>query len=103
MVVMVSGPDNQAAGIGTVNKTDSAVVLEEQIVGYLSDGRAAGVTVSPYGQQQLMLGRSEAGGTGLALTPAFEVTEAGPKGQQSGVGLVGQSHSCHDIIVIRCI
>jgi hypothetical protein len=51
MVVMVSDPDDQAAGIGAIDETDSTVVLEEQIVGYLSDRRAARVTVAPYRQQ----------------------------------------------------
>jgi hypothetical protein len=50
-----------------------------------------------------MLRGSEARGAGLALAPAFEMPQPSPQGQQPGVNLIGQSHSCHDIILLRCI
>jgi hypothetical protein len=73
MVVLVPGPDDQAGGISAVDESDGAVVLKEQVVGYLADRRPTGITVSTYGQQQLMLGGSEPCSAGLALAPAFEM------------------------------
>ena len=89
MVVVVSGPSDQTRRVGTVDETDGAVVQEEQVVSDLSNGRATRITVSPYRQEQLMLGRREARGTSLALAPTLEMAKPGPQGQQAGVDLIG--------------
>ena len=89
VVVVVSGPSDQTRRVGTVDETDGAVVQKKQVVSHLSNSRATRITVSPYGQQQLMLGRRESRGTSLALAPALEMAKPGPQGQQSGVDLIG--------------
>jgi hypothetical protein len=73
MVVVVPGPADQTCRVGAVDEADGTVVLEEQVVGHLADGRAPGVPVPAYRQQELMLGRRQTGGTGLAFAPALEV------------------------------
>ncbi len=102
VVFFVAGPDDETGGVGPIDKADGAVVVKEQVVGHLTDGRAPEIVMSPYSQQELMLGRREAGGPGLTLAPAFEMPKPGPQGQQPGIVLVGHTHSCHDIILIRC-
>jgi hypothetical protein len=73
MVVLVPTPDDKAGGVSAVDESDGTVVLKEQVVGYLADSRPAGITVSTYCQQQLMLGGSEPRSAGLALAPSFEM------------------------------
>jgi hypothetical protein len=89
MVIVVSSPSDQTCRVSTVDEPDGAVVQKEQVVRDLSNSRATRITVSPYRQQQLMLGRREARGTSLALAPTLEMAKSGPQGQQSGVDLVG--------------
>lgn len=88
MVIVVSGPSDQTRGVGTVDEADGAVVQKEQVVSDLANSRATGIAVSPYRQQQLMLGRREPRSTSLALAPTLEMAKPGPQGQQSGVDLV---------------
>jgi hypothetical protein len=38
---------------------------------------------------------------GLLLAPTLEVTQARAQGEQPCVGVIGQCHSRHDIIVAR--
>ena len=73
MVVLVPGPDDQAGSVSSVDESDGAVVLKEQVVGHLADRRPTGITVAAYCQQQLMLGGSEPRSAGLALAPALEM------------------------------
>jgi len=89
MVVVVPSPSDQTRRVRTVDEADGAVVQKEQVVRDLADSRATRITVSPYRQQQLMLGWREAGGTSLALAPALEMAKPGPQGQQASVDLIG--------------
>lgn len=73
MVIVVSSPSDQTRRVGTVDEADGAVVQKEQVVSDLSNSRATRITVSPYRQQQLMLGRRESRGTSLALAPTLEM------------------------------
>lgn len=89
MVIVVSSPSDQTRRVSTVDEPDGAVVQKEQVISDLSNSRATRITVSPNGQQQLMLSRRESRGTSLALAPALEMAKPGPQGQQAGVDLVG--------------
>ena len=71
MVVVVSSPSDQTRRVSPIDETNGAVVQEEQVVSDLSNSRATRITVSPYRQQQLMLGRRQARGASLALAPTF--------------------------------
>ncbi len=103
VIVFVSGPTHQTGHNSAVNETYRTVVDKEQIVGYFSDRRTTGVIMPSDGQQQLVLGGSEACDARLALAPAFEMAEPSPQGQQAGVDGIGQTHSCQDIILARYI
>ncbi len=94
VVLGVPDPGHEAGGFGPVDQADGAVVAQEQDVGHVGDRRAAGVTVAPNGQQELVLGRGQAGGGGLGAAPAEEAAQAGAQGQEPGVGLVveGRRH-----------
>jgi hypothetical protein len=89
MVIVVSSPSDQTRRVSTVDEADGAVVQKEQVVSDLANSRATRITVSPYRQQQLMLGRREPRSTSLALAPTLEMAKPGPQGQQSGVDLIG--------------
>lgn len=89
MVVVVSGPSDQTRRVSTVDEPNGAVVQKEQVVSDLSNSRATRITVSPYRQQQLMLGWRQARGASLALAPTFEMAKPGPQGQQASVDLIG--------------
>jgi hypothetical protein len=88
MVIVVSSPSDQTRRVSTVDEPDSAVVQKEQVISDLANSRATRIAVSPYRQQQLMLGRREPRSTSLALAPTLEMAKPGPQGQQSGVDLV---------------
>jgi len=103
VIVFVSGPAHQTSRNRAVNETHRTVVDEEQIVGYFSDRWTTGITMPSDGQQQLVLGWSEASGARLALAPAFEMAEPRTQSQQTGVDGIGQTHSCQDIILARYI
>ena len=60
VIVFVSGPTHQTGHNDAVNETYRTVVDKEQIVGYFSDRRTTGVIMPSDGQQQLVLGGSEA-------------------------------------------
>ncbi len=102
MVVLVPSAPDETCRVGPVDQTYRTVMPEEQVVGDLADGRTPWVAVTSDGQEELMLGRSETRLLRLLFAPSLELTQAGPQGQQSSVDLVRQSHSFHDIIVLRC-
>src|SRR3954454_7613986 len=72
VVLGILGALEQLGGHGAVDESDGAVMAQEQVVGDVSDGRSGRVVMTSDGQQELMLGGSEAGGVGVALAPAQE-------------------------------
>jgi hypothetical protein len=66
-VVVVAAPADQPEGLGPVGQLDGAVVADQEVRGQLADGRAAGVGVEAQDQQQLVLGRGQAGRGRLLL------------------------------------
>lgn len=101
MVLEVSYPADEASRLGSVDQADDTVVAEEEVVGDLADGGCWAVAVTSYRQEQLVLGRREASGTGLALAPAFEVAKPGAQCEQSRVSRIGQGHPSYDVIWLR--
>lgn len=74
MILGIPDANYESGGVSTVNESDSAVVKQEEIVGHLPDGGAAGIVVSSYRQEQLMLRWRQTLGLRLLLAPALEVT-----------------------------
>ena len=103
VVLLVANACDETSPIRTVDQAHDAVVAQQQLIGNLPDGGATRIAKAPHGQEQLVLRRGESCGLSLLLTPALEVAQPGPKGEQSSIGCVGQAHSCHDIISPRCI
>lgn len=94
MVVGLAAAGNQAGGLGPVDQLDSAVVAKEQVVGRLADGRTRRIAVTPYGQQQLVLGGGQPGGLGLLGAPVLESTKAGTEREEPLVGGVVKVGHC---------
>jgi hypothetical protein len=86
MVFIVPGSSHEPCRIGSVDESDRAVVLKEKVVSDLTDGWSSWVSVPPYGEEQLVLGRCQTSGACLLLTPALEMPQAGSKRKQSSVG-----------------
>jgi len=68
-VLGVGPAQDQPGGHGPVDQLDGAVVAHQQVAGDLPDGGAARVGVPTDGQQQLVLGRGDAGRLGLLPAP----------------------------------
>jgi len=77
--IALSGDESRA--LGAVDKTDGAVVAQEEVVGHFADRRAPLVTVASDGEKELVLGRGEAGGPRLLLAPSLKAPQAGPQRQ----------------------
>ena len=88
----VAHPLDQPGRVSPVHESDRAVVAEEEVVGHLPDGRTAPVGVATDGEQQLVLGRREAGGLRLLVAPAKETSQAGAQCQKVLVVGVPQLH-----------
>jgi len=50
---------HEARRLGAVHELDGTVVLQEQVAGHLADGRRVRLRVTPYRQEELVLGRRE--------------------------------------------
>jgi hypothetical protein len=103
VVVGISGAAEEPGRFGPVDEPNCAVVTQEQVVRHLTNGRAAGVTVTANGQEELVLSRGKAGGMSLLLAPALKVPQPGPQSEQLGISRIRQGHSAHDIISSRWI
>jgi len=80
---------------------DRAVMAQQQVSGDVADCRSLRLTVPANGQEQLVLGRGEAGGPCLLLAPMEKLAKPGPECQQPSV-LVGSEWSwCHDSVWLR--
>ena len=84
-VVAVARSADEPGGLAPIDQLDGAVVAKEQGVGDLADRRGAGSGVSPDGEEQLVLGWGQAGGSRLLLAPPEEVPQADTQGEQSTV------------------
>lgn len=73
---------DQAVADGTVDQPDRAVVAQHQIVGDFADGRSGGVRMTPYREQELVLGWRQTSCLGLMVTPADEAAQAGAQLQE---------------------
>ena len=60
MVLVVSGAGDQTGRVGPVDEPDRTVMEQEEVVGHLPNGRAAGIAVPTYGQEKLVLGGRQA-------------------------------------------
>lgn len=78
VIVVVPDADHETGLDGAVDETDRAVVAEQEVVRHLADGRPSRVTVAADREQQLVLGRCEAGRLRLLLAPALESSQPGP-------------------------
>lgn len=56
-ILLAPDPPNEPGGLGPVSQTDGTVMPEKEIVGHLTDGWALMVTMSPYGEEQLVVCR----------------------------------------------
>ena len=77
VILRVTHPRDQPCRVGAIHEPHRAVVAEEEVVGDLADGRAAAVGVPADGEQQLVLGRRQAGGLRLLVAPAKKPSQAG--------------------------
>jgi hypothetical protein len=85
MVGAVPGPVHEPCCFGPVHKADDAVVARQKVVGDLTYRRGGLIAMTASGQEQLVLGRGQAGGSGLALAPAFDVAKPSTQGEQTRV------------------
>ncbi len=92
MVVRVAYPLDQLGRHRPVHQPDGAVVAQQEVVGDLTDGRAAAVRVPPDGEQELLLRRRQSRRLSLLLAPAHKAPQPGPQGQQILVVGVSQNH-----------
>ncbi len=91
----------EAGGDGAVGELDRAVRAQHEIIGDLSDRRAAPVAVTSNGQQELMLSRGESRRPCLSLAPVQEAPQTRAKFEQLLVGQVGgltKAISLHDVV-----
>ena len=103
VVPRVAHPLDQPSRVGPIHESHRAVVAEEEVVRHLPDGRTAPVGVATDGEQQLVLGRREAGGLRLLVAPAKEASQAGAQCQKVLIIGVPQLHrltiaSVYDVI-----
>ena len=76
-----------------VDEPDRAVVLKEEVIGDLADGRTVVTTVTSNREKQLVLSGGQVGGTGLLFAPSLEVTKTRAQSQKSRVCGIGEIHS----------
>lgn len=80
--VVVVVPADKAERFHPVGQLDRAVVADEQVGRQFADGRAGRVGMDAQHQQQLVLGRGQAGHGRLLLAPAEEPLQGHPGGEQ---------------------
>ena len=85
VVVAVLTAADEPGGLRPVDQADGSVVAQKEVLGHVADGRSAPVGMTPDGEQQLVLGRRDAGRLGLLLAPAQEATEPGAELEQPPV------------------
>jgi hypothetical protein len=85
VVVAVLKPADEPSALRPVDQADRAVMAQEQVLGHVADRRAAPIGMTSNGEQQLVLGRRDAGRLGLLLAPAQEAAEPGTELEQPPV------------------
>ena len=88
LVVTVLHPSDESGPLCSVDEFYRAVVFEQEMGGELTHTRRR--TVTSDGQEELVLGRSHAGGVCSFLAPVQEPTQTVPEGEQPLVVVVGQ-------------
>ncbi len=78
VVVIRADPTHEPGLDGPVDQSYRAVVLEEEVLRHVADGRAPGVAVTAHREHELVLGRGESLGARLLLAPVLEATQARP-------------------------
>lgn len=101
MILVLPATVHQPSRFRPVDQAHDAVMLEQQVVGDLTDGRTRRAAVTSNGQHQLVLRRGQTGFLGGLGTPALESSQPGPQRQQPGVVGLSQVLSRHDKIVLR--
>ena len=81
---------HEPRSLSSVEELDRGVMAEQEMVGEVADGGIA--VVPPDGEQQLVLGRGEAGGLGLLLAPVEEPPQAVSEPQEASVLRVVEVH-----------
>ena len=87
-VMRIGDPADQAGRLRPVRQAHRAVVPHVEVRGDLADGGAGRVGMSPYGQQQLVLGGRQPTGAGLVLAPVDEAAQRGAQLQEPAVVLL---------------
>ena len=83
-------PADETRSLGAVDELDGGVVPREEVAGQVPDGGVAGMAAD--GQEQLVLGRGEAGGPGLLLAPVQEPAQPVAEAEELRVLGVVQVH-----------
>jgi len=89
-VAAVAPALHQPGGLGAINQFDRAVRPEQQVGGQVADGGAIPAAVALDGQQQLMLGRGQAGRARPSLGPVLKAAQARPEREQVLIVLAGE-------------
>ncbi len=71
-------PAHEAGLDRPVHESHRTVVLEQEVLRHVTDGRAPGVVVPAHREHELVLGRGEPLGARLLLAPVLEAAQAGP-------------------------
>ena len=74
MIGVVTSAAHQSRDVGPADQFNCAVVTQQEVVGDFANGRPPWVAVAPYGEEQLVLSRSEASDVRLLLAPSLETT-----------------------------
>ncbi len=90
LVAPIGSTADQPGGFGSVDELDGAVVLEQEYLGDVSNGRPAPVLPAPNREQELVLRRGEPDRRGLFFAPVQEAAEAGAELEEPPVVNVGK-------------
>lgn len=90
VILVVAVALEQAEVASPVDEPDGAVVADQQRPGHIGDGRAEGVAMAPYGQEQLMLGGGHPQPGRLLLAEAAEPPQGDPELEDPGELFVAQ-------------
>jgi hypothetical protein len=75
VVLRVDLARDETCDLGALDQLDGAVVLEEQGLRDVVDGRAGRAVMPPHHEQELVLGRGDAGRARPGLAPVQEAPE----------------------------
>jgi hypothetical protein len=81
LILRIAGPLHQAGAHGPIDQLDGAVVAQQQVLGDIADRRRA--TVSPDGEEELMLRSGDPDRLRLLLAPPQEAAEPVTKAQEA--------------------